>query len=148
MALGLAAVPRWCRLLNDLLFICRRCPHIEQPPWSGDVKCTVNGRSVFDNAKSAQCPKGYFPPNAKSLPTKLTPTLTLDQLAAAEAHAAVCEKCNESTAEGRAGVSRKTWTVTCRLCGCGGLSLVDGDCQMGKWQRIEATLWPHEAVER
>lgn len=120
------------------------CEHAQNPSPDGieyqaAVWCGLKGDS-YSFGCCRECPdntaKGQWPPASALVPLRIerSPIIrTPAQIALAAQHAATCESCAESTAEGTAGVSRRTWTVTCRQCGCGGLSLVDGECRLGKW---------------
>jgi|GEM_PF-5742913 len=61
---------------------------------------------------------------AEHRPTRVF--VTKEQQTLAQAHRAICEACPQVK-----GFTR--WTVSCRQCGCAGLSLVRGECPEGKW---------------
>lgn len=58
---------------------------------------------------------------------------TDEQIALAEQRAAVCEGCDKSQGVRLIVNERPVYNVRCEDCGCGGLSLIRGDCPQGLW---------------
>ena len=60
-------------------------------------------------------------------------TLDSEQLNTIEDRSLICETCDQNQGITIQGKPFPVYTVKCKSCGCGGLSLLNGKCPKGKW---------------